>query len=219
MKNRLHDKKAGIAILVPLILISIAEVIYRAFFANEIAFSTANFGEQLTVIIFALTILIFNAKGKDRVCYILYGAWIAYFVMDQVFELPGLIGNLFINTPDSIITTVVVIRIVSMVCIIALSALLVEYMNDGSIYNRAFNTLCVITILLHVIAIGIVVHGLILLNTTKVSSDMDVTLLNKHNILVIFNNLYRIAMVFLFAFFAYDSAKKQLSKVDFSSES
>lgn len=217
MKNRLHDKKAGIAILVPLILISIAEVIYRAVFANEFAFSTANFGEQLTVIIFALTILIFNAKGKDRVCYILYGAWIAYFVMDQVFELPGLIGNLFINTPDSIITTVVVIRIVSMVCIIALSALLVEYMNDGSIYNRAFNTLCVITILLHVIAICIVVHGLILLNTTKVSSDMDVTLLNKHNILVIFNNLYRIAMVFLFAFFAYDSAKKQLSKVDFSS--
>ena len=31
-----------------------------------------------------------------------------------------------------------------------------------------------------------------------------------------FNGLYRIAMVFLFTFFAYDSAKKQLNKVDFS---
>ena len=74
MKNRLHDKKAGIAILVSLILISVVEVIYRAVIANGIAFTTSNFGEQLTVIIFALMILIFSATGKDRVCYILYGA-------------------------------------------------------------------------------------------------------------------------------------------------
>ena len=68
MKNRLHDKKAGIAILVSLIIISVAEVIYRAIIANGIVFTTSNFGEQLTVIIFALMILIFTAKGKDRVC-------------------------------------------------------------------------------------------------------------------------------------------------------
>ena len=36
-------------------------------------------------------------------------------------------------------------------------------------------------------------------------------------ILATFNNLYRLAMVFLFSFFAYDSAKKQLNKVDFGS--
>ena len=215
MKNRLHDKKAGIAILVSLILISVAEVIYRAVIANGIAFTTSNFGEQLTVIIFALTILILGAKGKDRVCYILYGAWIAYFVMDQAFELPGMIGDLCINFSDPIISIVIVIRMVSMLCIIALSALLVEYMNDGSIYNRAFNTICVITVLLHVVTIGISINGLILLNTTKVPSEVDVNLLNRHNMLVIFNNLYRIVMVFLFTFFAYDSAKKQLSKVNF----
>ena len=215
MKNRLHDKKAGIAILVSLILISVAEVIYRAVIANEIAFTTSNFGEQLTVIIFALMILIFSATGKDRVCYILYGAWIAYFVMDQAFELPGMIGDLCINFSDPIISIVIVIRMVSMLCIIALSALLVEYMNDGSIYNRAFNTICVITVLLHVVTIGISINGLILLNTTKVPSEVDVNLLNRHNMLVIFNNLYRILMVFLFTFFAYDSAKKQLSKVNF----
>ena len=213
MKNRLHDKKAGIAILVSLILISVAEVIYRAVIANGIAFTTSNFGEQLTVIIFALTILIFSAKGKDRVCYIIYGAWIAYFVMDQAFELPGMVGELVMNISSPIATFSIVIRLISMLCIIALSALLVEYMNDGSIYNRAFNVLCVITVLLHVVIIGISVNGLILLS--KTTSNIDVNLHSSYNMLVIFNNLYRILMVFLFTFFAYDSAKKQLDKVNF----
>ena len=207
MKNRLHDKKAGIFILVSLIIISVAEVIYRAVVANEIVFTTSNFGEQLAVIIFSLMILIFTAKGKDRVCYIIYGAWIAYFVMDQVFELPGMVGDLVINFSQTRMAISICLRLVSMLCIIALSALLVEYMNDGSIYNRAFNTLCVITILLHVVSIGMSFYSII-----KIEPD----LYQKQNILVIFNNLYRIAMVFLFAFFAYDSAKKQLNKVDFS---
>ena len=207
MKNRLHDKKAGIFILVSLIIISVAEVIYRAVVANEIVFTTSNFGEQLAVIIFALMILIFTAKGKDRVCYIIYGAWIAYFVMDQAFELPGMVGDLVINFSQTRMAISISLRLVSMLCIIALSALLVEYMNDGSIYNRAFNTLCVITILLHVVSIGMSFYSII-----KIEHD----LYQKQNILVIFNNLYRIAMVFLFAFFAYDSAKKQLNKVDFS---
>ena len=213
MKNRLHDKKAGIAILVSLIVISLAEVIYRAVIANGIAFTTSNFGEQLAVIIFALMILIFSAKGKDRVCYIIYGAWIAYFVMDQAFELPGMVGELVMNISSPIATFSIVIRLISMLCIIALSALLVEYMNDGSIYNRAFNVLCVITVLLHVVIIGISVNGLILLS--KTTSNIDVNLHSSYNMLVIFNNLYRIVMVFLFTFFAYDSAKKQLSKVNF----
>ena len=207
MKNRLHDKKAGILILVSLIIISVAEVIYRAVVANEIVFTTSNFGEQLAVIIFSLMILIFTAKGKDRVCYIIYGAWIAYFVMDQAFELPGMVGDLVINFSQTRMAISICLRLVSMLCIIALSALLVEYMNDGSIYNRAFNTLCVITILLHVVSIGMSFYSII-----KIEPD----LYQKQNILVIFNNLYRIAMVFLFAFFAYDSAKKQLNKVDFS---
>ena len=213
MKNRLHDKKAGIFILVSLILISVAELIFRAVIGNGIAFTTANFGEQLTVIIFALMILIFTAKGKDRVCYIIYGAWIAYFVMDQAFELPGMVGELVMNISSPIATFSIVIRLISMLCIIALSALLVEYMNDGSIYNRAFNVLCVITVLLHVVIIGISVNGLILLS--KTTSNIDVNLHSSYNMLVIFNNLYRVVMVFLFVFFAYDSAKKQLSKVNF----
>ena len=214
MKNRLHDKKAGIVILVSLIIVSVAEVIYRAVIANGIAFTTSNFGEQLTVIIFALLILIFTAKGKDRVCYILYGAWIAYFVMDQAFELPGMVGDLIINFSQPHMVISIGLRLVSMLCIIALSALLVEYMNDGSIYNRAFNILSVIAVLLHVVIIGISSNGLILLS--KTTSNIDVNLHSSYNMLIIFNNLYRIIMVFLFVFFAYDSAKKQLNKVDLS---
>ena len=214
MKNRLHGKKAGIVILVSLIIVSVAEVIYRAVIANGIAFTTSNFGEQLTVIIFALMILIFTAKGKDRVCYILYGAWIAYFVMDQAFELPGMVGDLIINFSQPHMVISIGLRLVSMLCIIALSALLVEYMNDGSIYNRAFNILSVIAVLLHVVIIGISSNGLILLS--KTTSNIDVNLHSSYNMLIIFNNLYRIIMVFLFVFFAYDSAKKQLLKVDFS---
>ena len=217
MKNRLHDKKAGIAILVSLIIISVAEVIFRAIIANGIAFATSNFGEQLTVIIFALMILIFTAKGKDRVCYILYGAWIAYFVMDQAFELPGMVGDLIINFSQPHMVISIGLRLVSMLCIIALSALLVEYMNDGSIYNRAFNTLCVITILLHVITIVFGSYGFILGKTLESSNGIDLNLFQQQGMLVIFNNLYRIAMVFLFVFFAYDSARKQLNKVDFGS--
>ena len=216
MKNRLHDKKAGIFILISLILISVAEVIYRAIIANGIAFTTSNFGEQLTVIIFALMILIFTAKGKDRVCYILYGAWIAYFVMDQAFELPGMVGDLIINFSQPHMVISIGLRLVSMLCIIALSALLVEYMNDGSIYNRAFNILTVITILLHVVTIVLGTCGIIFGKASEAPNGMDLTLLQQQVVLVIFNNLYRIAMVFLFTFFAYDSAKKQLNKVDFS---
>ena len=216
MKNRLHDKKAGIAILVSLIIISVAEVIYRAIIANGIAFATSNFGEQLTVIIFALMILILTAKGKDRVCYILYGAWIAYFVMDQAFELPGMVGDLVMNISAPGVANSIVLRLISMISIIALSTLLVEYMNDGSIYNRAFNILTVITILLHVVTIVLGTCGIIFGKASEAPNGMELTLLQQQVVLVIFNNLYRIAMVFLFTFFAYDSAKKQLNKVDFS---
>ena len=161
-------------------------------------------------------ILIFTAKGKDRVCYILYGAWIAYFVMDQAFELPGMVGDLVMNISAPGVANSIVLRLISMLCIIALSALLVEYMNDGSIYNRAFNILTVITILLHVVTIVLGTCGIIFGKASEAPNGMDLTLLQQQVVLVIFNNLYRIAMVFLFTFFAYDSAKKQLSKVDFS---
>ena len=39
--------------------------------------------------------------------------------------------------------------IVSMICIIAIGVLLVEYMDDGTIYNHAFSGLCIVAIGLH----------------------------------------------------------------------
>ena len=208
MKNRLHDKKAGIAILISLIVLSLAEIIFRHFFLREMISSTANYAETLAVIILALTILIFTLKGKDRVCYILYGAWIAYFVLDQFFELPAMLVICATLNPtldiDILGDITLYLHTFSMVAIILIAVILVEYMNDGSIYNRVFNILCVITI---------VVHLLIICFSSFVAIRDNIV----SGFLITFNNLYRLAMVFLFSFFAYDSAKKQLSKVDFSS--
>ena len=206
MKKRLHDKKAGIAILISLIIISIAEIIFRAAAMGlEAILTTANFGEQLAVIALAATILILTAKGKDRACYILYGAWIAYFVLDQLFELPGTISNLLAGS-DPIMNISTALRMLTMVCIVAIGVLLVEYMSDGTIYNRAFNVLCVITLLLLAGDMFISIHGLVF-------APIDI-LLKKHTALVLFNNFYRIVMIFLFTFFAYDSAKAQLKKTN-----
>ena len=91
MKRKRFGKDAGMLILIALIIISVAEVIFRAVVIREAVLTTANLGEQLAVIALATSILILTAKGKDRACYICYGAWIAYFALDQLFELPGMI--------------------------------------------------------------------------------------------------------------------------------
>ena len=205
MKKRLHDKKAGIALLLSLIIISVAEVIFRAVSMGEAVLTTANLGEQLAVIALAITILILTAKGKDRACYICYGAWIAYFVLDQVFELPGVVVGIInqMAQPEMVtpfLAMGAIVRVLGMVGIIAIGVLLVEYMIDGTIYNKAFNVLCIATVLLLVATIAgsiysaVAVHSKFALET--------------------FNSLYRIAMVFMFTFFAYDSAKAQLKKTD-----
>ena len=203
MKKRLHDKKAGIAILAALIIISLAEVIFRSVTMWKM-FSTPNFGEQLSTIVFAVIILIMTAKGKDRACYICYGAWIGYFVLDQLFELPGFLSTFLatatVTKPIGIV--VGILYVVSMIGIIAIGALLVEYMNDGTICNRAFNTLCVITIS------AIVLHVL---------GDVFYITMQNGNFelwLSVLNNIRRCIMIFLFTFFAYDSAKAQLKKTD-----
>ena len=211
MKNRLHDKKAGIAILISLIVLSLAEIVFRHFFLREMISSTANYAETLAVIILALTILIFTLKGKDRVCYILYGAWIAYFVLDQFFELPGhliyVISSLAnvgtVSNVSIIIYLGLIVHALSYVGIIVMGSLLVEYVNDGSIYNRAFNITFVLTLVLLLFSVCIGIYNVVM------GSPIDLLLL-------VFNNIYRIIMVFLFVFFAYDSAKKQLNKVNFS---
>jgi hypothetical protein len=210
MKKRLHDKKAGVAILLALIVISLAEIIFRAVALGTDMLTTSNLGEQVAVVALAITILILTAKGKDRACYICYGAWAGYFVLDQFFELPGMVATLMSNNSSPIVTFSIVIRLLTMVCIIAIGVLLVEYMTDGTIYNRAFNTLCLITILLLAVSLLWAVYQLAF---ASIEGAQNIVI-KKQNVLVIFNNVYRLIMIFLFTFFAYDSAKAQLKKTN-----
>ncbi len=205
MKNRLHDKKAGIFILVAIFIISVVDVILRATVFTEMASTASNYGEVLVTAVFSVVLLTFGLKGKDRIFYILCGVWIAYFVMNQLFSIPNLFADMAYCFNNGIYTSVVanIIHILSIICIVVMGALLVEYMNDGTIYNKAFNFFCVLTILLLVVLIIICQYDAWLLGY-------------KFLILGSLHDLSRIAMVFFFTTFAYDSAKKQLNKVDFS---
>ena len=199
MKKRLHDKKAGIAVLLSLIIISVAEVIFRAVAMGKAVLTTANLGEQLAVIALAVTILVLTAKGKDRACFICYGAWIAYFVLDQILELPGILADCVrLIGMDTVGDVAIISRILSMIAIIGIGVLLVEYMNDGTIYNKAFNGLCIFAVLM-------ICVNLIFSLYHAISVDKVI-------VLDTFNCMYRLAMVFMFTFFAYDSAKHQFKK-------
>ena len=213
MKQRLNNTKSRIAILVTLIVVALAEVLFRAIVMREAALGTANAGEQVTIMVFALIILIFTVKKNDKIAYISCGALIAYFVMDQLFELPGMIGNLVANISVSYIAISIVIRLLTMVGIVAIAVLLAEYVNDGSIYNRAYTAIYWITILLHVVAIAISVAGFVIFgNGAEVPNGIDIANQQNQGILVIFNDVYRIVMVVLFTSFAYDSANRQLKR-------
>ena len=213
MKQNLYNKKSRIAILVTLILVALAEVLFRAIAVGELALSTANAGEQITVIAFALITLIFTAKNVDKIAYVCCGALIAYFVMDQLFELPGVIENLIVNISEPAIVISIAIRLLTMVGIVVISVLLAEYVNDGSIYNRAYKVTYWATIILHVVSVLFSVSGLIAIGTVAdAPTGAEVAVLQKQNILIIFNDVYRIVMVVLFTSFAYDSANRQLKR-------
>ena len=215
MKKRLHDKKAGIAILISLIIISLAEVIFRSVTMWQ-EFNTPNFGEQLVTIALAVTILVLTAKGKDRACYILYGAWIGYFVLDQIFELPGSVIELVNFISSGVPSLGGIIRVAISIFIIALGVLLVEYMSDGTIFNKLFNALSLIAVLLLLVSFGLSISALAS-DMSGFAPDMFTAEELKINVaLDAFNNAYRFVMIFLFTFFAYDSAKLQLKKTDLS---
>ena len=203
MKKRLHDKKAGVAILIALIIIAVIEIAFRLVVTHEgmLDIASYNLGEQLTVIALASSILCFNAKGKDKLAYLIYAAWIGYFVIDQMYQLPKVLLDVVAYTAQDVNTSILVpaFYLVSVLCIIALGVLLVKYMNDGSICNQAFNTFSVVAILS--ILASVIVNVVVV-----ISSKETVVLLSS------IHNMHRLAMVFLFTFFAYDSARMQLKK-------
>ena len=205
MKKRLHDKKAGIAILVALIVISLIEVILRSVILKEAMLHLSNAGEPIITMLCSLMLIIFAGKGKERVVYILSGAWLGYFVFKQLFDLPGMVATFFtaMENSEGFTDFAILFHVLSMICIIGIGGLLVEYLNDGTIFNRAFNILCIVTVLTFVVNIVFAVYDIVILDDISA-------------VLAILNNFSRAAMVFLFTFFAYDSAKMQLKKVNFS---
>ena len=214
MKKRLHDKKAGIAILTSLIVLSLVEVIFRLACMRESLVTTSNAGEPLASAIFAIVIIFLTFKGKDRACFICYGAWLACFVLDQAFGFPGMIAQIVANATHIGVASII-IRVIIMCCIIAIGALVAEYINDGTIYNRAFNVLCIIVLAL--LFLDTVHNACIMSGLGTVSSmpeGIDFPTFQKRQLLLIFNNLHYMVLVFLFTFFAYDSAKAQLKKTD-----
>jgi hypothetical protein len=174
---------------------------------KEVVLNTSNLGEPMMTMLFAIVIMAMTFKGKDRICYICYGAWLSYFVLDQLFEIPGTILTWItvMETANWVLDfgkISFLLRIFSMFGVVGIGVLLVEYMNDKTIYNRAFNGLCVTTILL--IAVNII-------------SSVHTAIIGFHTLDVLvqaINNLSRMIMVFLFTFFAYDSAKAQLAKTN-----
>ena len=212
MKKRLLDKKAQVITLAALILICLAEVIFRAVTLGEAALGISNAGEQITTTLFAAIILIFIAKGNERISCVCCGALIAYFVMDQLFELPGTVGELLVDVSNTLGALSIAVRLLAMIGIVAMCVVLVEYVNDGSIYKRAYNVITLITLLLHVVGIVLAIIALVSLNGAPVSNSADISIYQNHLALVIFNNVNRIAMVVLLAIFAYDSANRQLKR-------
>ena len=201
MKKRLHDKKAGIAIFVAIFIFSLVSLILSATVLKGSASNAIFYGEAFIDAVLSLVLIIFSLKGKDRIFYILCAVWCGYFVVEQLYSLPVLLTEITtcFNTGEFIGMIGNPIHLLSVICIIAIGALLVEYMNDGSIYNKPFNVLCFIT------AVSFACLFLISLYDFVIAG-------RDFAILVALMNLSRMSMVFCFTFLAYDNAKAQLKK-------
>ena len=214
MKKRLHDKKAGIAILISLFIVSLVETIIRALQPGY-AFAVTDLGEAFAIAILSAVILVLTFAKKDRLCYVFYGAFIGWFMLEEALSIPGTIKTLadtIVNAEEiaavangSAVMPIVAIAIhvLTSIAIVAIGALVLEYLSDGTICNRAFNAFCIIAVLLLIAALIINVVGLMNALTVEIG-------------LLILNNLHRVIMIFLFTCFAYDSAKAQLKKADFT---
>ena len=95
MKKRLHDKKAGIAILIVLFIISLADVILRSITFGNMVATSANHGEVFMTAVFSLLLIFFAIKGKDRIFHILCGVLLGFFVLEQFMGLPYIVSSLF----------------------------------------------------------------------------------------------------------------------------
>ena len=212
MKKRLHDKKAGIVILLSLFIVSLVETIIRALQPGY-AFAVTDLGEAFAIAILSAVILILTLAKKDRLCYVFYGAFIGWFMLEEALSIPGTVKSLAdtIANAEQIAAVIkgsvaipivsIAIHVLTSIAIVAIGALVLEYLSDGTICNRAFNAFCIIAVLLLLAAMIINVIGVASVATVEIG-------------LLLLNNLHRIIMIFLFTCFAYDSAKAQLKKTN-----
>ena len=205
MKRKRFGKEAGIAIFIALFIISLASTILRVTVFSDILPTIRNYGQMLIAALLSLLLISFTIKGKDRLVYILCGAFLGYFVLDQLFDLPGAVGRLVakIQIGEIVDSLLLVPHLISMLGIIVIGVLIIEYMNDGTIYNKAFNSICIVTVLAHVAYACITLYDIIALGSAE-------------TVLALLHILYSLTMVFLCTFFAYDSAKLQLEKTKLS---
>ena len=209
MNKRQYNKMAGFCILSAIILLCLAEIIFRSVALGDKIFATANFGEQLVVIAFAAVIMVMTALDKDRICYFLYATWVSYFVLDQFFELPGYLSNMLNQMGTAtefkpMGVAVMFLYVVSMLGIIGLGVLLVKYMVESTVYTQLFNVFCVITLAAIMLPVlGDACH--IWFQNGEMALWLSV-----------FNNLQRAVMVIIFTSFAYDTAKAQQKKIQLS---
>jgi hypothetical protein len=214
MKKRLCDLQAGLVITVALFLITVAETVVRAM-QPDYLYAMTNKGETFAIAVFAAVILYFTFTKKERLSYICYGVLIGWFVLEEALSLPGALSSLSATISDFEVFAMVsngagasvvahgILSILITIGIVAMGVLIAEYLHDGTIYNRTFNVFCLVTVLLLLISLLVGLHALLIGRTVEL-------------LLIVLNNLYRITMVFLFVFFAYDSAKMQLKKTKLS---
>ena len=210
MKKRLHDKKAGIAILISLFIVSLVETIIRALQPGY-AFAVTDLGEAFAIAILSAVILILTLAKKDRLCYVFYGAFIGWFMLEEALSIPGTVKALAdtIANAEQIAAVIkgsvaipivsIAIHVLTSIAIVAIGVLVLEYLSDGTICNRAFNAFCIIAVLLLLAAMIINVIGVASVATVEIG-------------LLLLNNFHRIIMIFLFTCFVYDSAKAYLKK-------
>ena len=98
MKKRLHDKKAGIAILVALLITSLVNLILRVTVFGEILPTIRNYGEMLIVTLVSLLLIIFTLKGKEEfICYftmLLSAIFLVLAILFQKTSEDGLSGTI-----------------------------------------------------------------------------------------------------------------------------
>lgn len=203
MEDYLYNRQAVLLTLALLFCLSLVDVVLRATVFRDDTASISNYGEPLVTGVLSVLLVLFALKGKERVFYILCGGWLAYFVLNQLFGLPETLSSLIsiLGEQDVIIPQVmsIILRLLCMTCIIVIGGLAVEYLDDGTIYERAFNILCVATVLFSSVSIVLCVRNIIVMDYTSLS-------------LAVLNNIHYIAMVVLFIHFAYASAKAQLDR-------